>query len=417
MSERATVFQSTQIGVETVPGTAVDADRRLNASGFNPVPQTALTPFRPMGSKFNTVDVRGKEHTELDLTGVLSYNDLLYHLAGCLCEPVTDQPTQNGVWTLDFDLPATGQITLEFEGEETDPIDATASAAVVQAALVALSTVGAGNVVVTGTSGLYTVTFQNVLEQTASELSFGMEGFTTYPTLDSTAAVDAFRHVFTPQNYGPDTIKTYTVEVGSSAGAERTTYGILDGLELALSADSAAVSGNMIAQELEEGITLTADPTYIDEQPVDPRDIRVMLGDSIPGMAKLDRCQSANFSVSDRFSAQMTLDDEEASFTAHVERGPSVTAEFIVMHNADSADLMTDLRAKTRKYARIQARGPEIETGFNRMIQITFPCTLISSDRGDQNDVYASTYGSDIKYDQVLEKAVEIVIWNDLATL
>lgn len=60
-----------------------------------------------------------------------------------------------------------GTYTLTFGGQTTDDIDWDATAAEVQAALEALSTIGAGNVAVSGEDGgPYTVTFQGDLENT-----------------------------------------------------------------------------------------------------------------------------------------------------------------------------------------------------------------------------------------------------------
>lgn len=78
MAERATVFQTTQIGVETTKGTIVPAVKRLLATGFSPKPVVPLIPFTPMGFKSPTAMVLQKEHTEADIKGVLSYNDICY---------------------------------------------------------------------------------------------------------------------------------------------------------------------------------------------------------------------------------------------------------------------------------------------------------------------------------------------------
>lgn len=62
--------------------------------------------------------------------------------------------------------PTGGNITLSFRGAPTDPLAHNASAATVQDALESLSTIGAGNVIVTGSAGgPYTVTFVNGLGQ------------------------------------------------------------------------------------------------------------------------------------------------------------------------------------------------------------------------------------------------------------
>jgi hypothetical protein len=60
----------------------------------------------------------------------------------------------------------TGSFALAFEGQETVALPANATAAAVQTALQNLSTIGAGNVLVTGTAGNFVVTFQKALANT-----------------------------------------------------------------------------------------------------------------------------------------------------------------------------------------------------------------------------------------------------------
>ena len=88
--------------------------------------------------------------------------------------------------------PTGGTFTLTFAGQTTTPITHPASLATVQTALEALSTIGAGNVVVAGTPGVsYTVTFQgdlgnaNVTQMSAADALTG--GTTPSVTVITTA--------------------------------------------------------------------------------------------------------------------------------------------------------------------------------------------------------------------------------------
>ncbi len=59
--------------------------------------------------------------------------------------------------------PTGGTFTVSFDGQTTAPIAYNAAASAVQTALQALSTIGAGNIAVTGSAGAYTATFQGAL--------------------------------------------------------------------------------------------------------------------------------------------------------------------------------------------------------------------------------------------------------------
>jgi len=84
MVERASIFQTVQIGVETTPGVGVAANRLLSALSIDPAPKVEMKKFRPKGQKFQTMVVLGKEWTEAKLSGVLTYTEVVYPLASVL---------------------------------------------------------------------------------------------------------------------------------------------------------------------------------------------------------------------------------------------------------------------------------------------------------------------------------------------
>ena len=84
MAENASVFIGTQIGVESVAGTSVAANKRLLAVSVQPAIKAEVKTFRPLGQKYNTLAVLGKEYVEAKLMGDLAYNDLTYLLASAL---------------------------------------------------------------------------------------------------------------------------------------------------------------------------------------------------------------------------------------------------------------------------------------------------------------------------------------------
>src|SRR5688572_30067588 len=84
MTIRAAVYEKNQIALETVAGTAVAATKRLLATSIMPTANIPVTPFRPKGSKYNTLVQVGKEWTTFDIDGLMSYTDLAYLLIALL---------------------------------------------------------------------------------------------------------------------------------------------------------------------------------------------------------------------------------------------------------------------------------------------------------------------------------------------
>lgn len=81
---RATIAQRVQIGVEATPGTAVPANRLLQALGIEKSIEIEANQFKPAGFKFPTISVVGKEWVEAELSGTPTYTELIYPFSSIL---------------------------------------------------------------------------------------------------------------------------------------------------------------------------------------------------------------------------------------------------------------------------------------------------------------------------------------------
>ena len=84
MAERSTISQAVQIGVETTPGTAVAANKRLGSIGFNLAPKVETNAQRPIGQKYANLQILGKEWSEAALEGAPAYTELPYLLSSLM---------------------------------------------------------------------------------------------------------------------------------------------------------------------------------------------------------------------------------------------------------------------------------------------------------------------------------------------
>ena len=87
MAERSSITQSVQIGVETTPGTAVAAPKRLGSMGFKIGPAIDTNPLIPTGTKYPVLEILGKEWTEADINGMAVYTELPYAFASAINTP------------------------------------------------------------------------------------------------------------------------------------------------------------------------------------------------------------------------------------------------------------------------------------------------------------------------------------------
>lgn len=326
MTERASVFEVTQIGLETTPGTAVAANRLLQATSLEPSVQADINPLLVRGGKMPTAMTLGREWATANIRGQAAYTDLTYMLASVMNKPT---PVQQG------------------------------------------------------TSAAYKWSFE--IDQDA-----------------------------------PDTIATYTVEAGSSVRAGRFSYGIVQEFGLSIATDAVEVSGSMLGQQYQDGVTLSASPTAVEVVPVLPSHFTVYADDSSGalGTTKLARVLKAEFKIADRFSPLWVLDASQDSWLAHVETQPTVTLSLLLEADAAGMGLLSTLRSGAKKFVRVQAVGPVADGTYNHTLTIDMSGMVSEvGEFADEDGVFALQWTLRAVYDSAWGKAVQVDIINKLSTL
>lgn len=110
MPEAAAVIQSTQLGVETVAGTAVAASKAVESFAIAPGPKMNNTARTIPGFRYPVAVTRGKRWTEASYDGYLSFSDAPY-LFSSLLKKVTPTAGSGGeaaarTWTFTSSLTA-----------------------------------------------------------------------------------------------------------------------------------------------------------------------------------------------------------------------------------------------------------------------------------------------------------------------
>jgi len=108
VAERSSISQSVQIGVETVPGTSVAATKRLQSLGFKLGPKVESSTVLPIGQKYPSLAIVGKEWSEADLSGMPVYTELPYIFSSLMSTATSvvetmDAAIHTGAFTWTFD--------------------------------------------------------------------------------------------------------------------------------------------------------------------------------------------------------------------------------------------------------------------------------------------------------------------------
>jgi hypothetical protein len=294
MAERASVFETSQLGVEVTKGTTVPTTKRLLATGFMPHPVTPLTQFGKRSrwaSKLRRSNDRcsaAKSSTvvEADIKGTLAYNDIVYLASGILTaaslRPLRARPTRRR-WNFTPtvtgpDSPVTYTVeTGSVAGAErfsfglvtdfslrTSETEAAVTGKMLGQALVESITLSTGanaiyTVSTTATGGTFTLT---VGANTTGAQAFNVSAAALQTALTGLASVGALNATVTGNNGGPYTI---------------TFVGTLASTPVVLTANGASLTGGVLTlTTVQTGVARTDVPAL----PADPTSASYWVGNS-----------------------------------------------------------------------------------------------------------------------------------------
>ena len=263
----------------------------------------------------------------------------------------------NATYTLTAGVapPTAGTFTLTYSGQTTGAIAFDAAPAAVEAALEALSTVGAGNV----------------------------EVVATVATGAGTLAVGG---------------NVYTIEFTQAlAQAPRTLTGTFTGLTAAGTIALAA------------GVTGVV-PTAIPIQPMLPTDVDIYMDTTGAGIGgtKLTRALKTEFDISDRYGEIWTLNSAVDGFAAHVETEPKVQLKLTVEADAAGMAPLTVMRTGDKRFIQIKITSSVLAgVGYAYSFTLGLACVVTDvSEFKDEDGVYGIEWTFDVAYDATWGKAL-----------
>lgn len=113
MNERTTVTQVVQVGIESTPGTAVAAGKKLPSISIDPAVKANIDSFRPLGNKYPTVHALGKEWSTSKISGEATYSELGYLLSTIIKYAAPVQEGATTAYTQTLAPSSTGEDTIK----------------------------------------------------------------------------------------------------------------------------------------------------------------------------------------------------------------------------------------------------------------------------------------------------------------
>ena len=251
-----------------------------------------------------------------------------------------------------------GTYTISFYGETTTAIAFGASAATVQTALIALSNIEPGDVVVTG----------GPLPGTPMVLTFG----------------------------------------GMYAGAD---VGLV-------SINSAALTGTTplyTPSQTTPGATIA----QVSLQPISGNEWDFFLDGTAAGLGttKLTRCFGWNWGITDLYGPVWVGNTSQTSWAAHVDLPPSTSFGFRVAGDGSGMGPLANLRNGSLVFPRIKCTGPTLGAQ-TYLYQHDFAVAITGITTGEDEDgVYSTSYEGEIAYDRTWGKFTSIDLKNDVTAI
>jgi hypothetical protein len=268
---RGSVNQSLQFGIETTPGTAVPANKRIDALSLVMGIKGTFKSTAGTGRKYASVQQLNSEWTEASFTGSLDYNAMTYILAGAM-----------GIAT---------------------------------------------------------------------------------PAAHGTSAT-AKDWVYDAILSGPRQPQTYSIEQGEAATrAQKFAYGLINTFGYKITRQDASVTGNLLAQQVSDGITMTASPTAVSLLPMVGQQFNVYLDPTSAnlGVTQLTEFLSVDFSMGNIYGPFWPINRANASYLAHVDLKPSISCKLMTEADSVGMALLTSMRSGSTQFLRVNGQGPVID--------------------------------------------------------
>jgi len=240
----------------------------------------------------------------------------------------------------------------------------------------------------------------------------------------ATVDTDGKAWTFSPSSSAEDTIKTYTIEQGSSVRAHKNVYNFCSEMSLKGDRSKVEVSGAFLGRQFQDGITMTATPTTVGTQVVMlPGEVSWYADTASAGLGttKLTRVLSWEITYGNARSPLWVVDSANSSWATPVETAPNAMVKLKL--EADSAGMafITNMRNNTKTFLRMDATSTQLAGAATEPYSLLwdFACVVAETPKelGDQDGVYAIDLTFKLVHDSTYGKATEAVLTNKVSAL
>lgn len=426
MAEVASVFQTKRIGVETTPGTAVQADTLLQSVGFTATVTPTIEEFTPEGSKVTAMTIYVRDMTDVSMTGKPTYDELTYIFAMLFGEPTVTNPSGSAyvrnyvmnsrsadpfkTFTLDFGYDqywyrASSMFLKDFTFKvSTDSVDVDGSGMAQNLSMnySASSASASYQLNLTGASGgTFTITKGAA---TTSGIAHNAAASAVQAALEGLATIGVGNVVVSKSNL------IYTISFINSLADQAVT----------ITANTASITGTIPSPALtalQAGTTLTTVPL----KPVMVTHADIYLEDSYAALASatpIARGFNYEFAIKNKMDVVRPIRSTVTSFDGVVETKPDVDITLSMSADNIGRAMLTTMRNSGKKYLRVKCQGETISGSEKYTLQIDQAVQIMElSGPEDQNGIFALNWTFRAVEDSSLPGGFKITLENTVNAL
>jgi hypothetical protein len=411
VAERESVKQKILFGKETVHGTIVPCTNRFMGLNMDPQMQGEWKNWRPQGNKNETLQMLMREWAVASVTGLPTYDELGYLLASAISIPQStggvagnlnthvfrfDQRFEQDIatYTVEYGTPDSRASRVPYGFFDSWGMSFDRSAAALTGAFLA-QRVADGITMSPGVSEVQQVTFTGTPTGGTFKLRFkGAEtAAITYSATPATLITNMTAALVALATIGASGVVItnpsgviYSVTFSGSAMTSMQQ----PMMELSNNSLTGGSSPTATISELTAG-GFIEDPLI----PILPGHISIYLADTYASLSsnKLTRARLASINFTNRAAPYWVLDATQTSFLKHVETPFSMKFNLELQADSNGMGLLTNARAGSAKFMRIQGVGPLISGSDNH--QFTLDTVVKVSAFGNLSDnegVYQVNY-------------------------
>ena len=231
---------------------------------------------------------------------------------------------------------------------------------------------------------------------------------------------------FNPDVSSVETVKSYTVEEGDAATrAHKVTGVVVTGLGMDYPREGdPSLTGTVIGQRLQDGITPTASLSTVTLQPITAPELDVFVDATLAGLGttKLLSVMRAAWNIGDMWAPQWVLNSALTSFKTIVQGDPSGTVTLAIEADATGMAHLTQMRSAASVFIRMKATsianipGGTPSTPYS--LQCDFACKVAGPPRFvNIGGVRCAEWTYEIVFDPTGNAANRFVVVGGLAAL